>query len=64
MPAILSCWTDCGETFLTCHSEERSDEESLFFLEFSAERFLASLGTTRRGALLRKLQNQRGETEL
>ena len=30
----------------SCHSEEPSDEESLFFLAFSAERFLAPLGMT------------------
>ena len=30
----------------SCHSEERSDEESLCFLAFVEERFLASLGMT------------------
>jgi hypothetical protein len=39
-------FTICGKPPQNCHSEERSDEESLFFLAFSAERFLAPLGMT------------------
>jgi hypothetical protein len=48
-------FTACGKTPETCHSEERSDEESLFFLASSAERFLASLGMTGGEAFFRKL---------
>ena len=42
-------FTGYGKNPQTCHSEERSDEESLFFLAFRAERFLAPLGMTREG---------------
>ncbi len=38
-----------------CHSEERSDEESLFLLAFFKERFLASLGMTEPGAFFHSL---------
>src|SRR5713101_3133384 len=44
-----------GNTLEPCHSEERSDEESLLFLAFCAERFLASLGMTASMAFFRKL---------
>ena len=43
------------KTLQTCHSEERRDEESLFFLASSAEGFLASLGMTGGGAFFRSL---------
>ena len=45
----------CGKTHFVCHSEERSDEESLFLLAFFKERFLASLGMTEPGAFFRSL---------
>jgi len=45
----------CGKTHYACHSEERSDEESLFLLAFFKERFLASLGITEPGAFFRSL---------
>jgi hypothetical protein len=48
-------FTACGKTPQMCHSEERSDQESLCFLAFSAERFLASLGMTPGKAFFRNL---------
>jgi hypothetical protein len=52
--------TGCGKTHFVCHSEERSDEESLFLLAFFKERFLASLGMTEPGAFFRSLLTLRG----
>src|ERR1019366_7890784 len=45
----------CGKTHYAHHSEEGSDEKSLFLLAFFKERFLASLGMTEPGAFFRSL---------
>jgi hypothetical protein len=48
-------FSGCGTTPKSCHSEERSDEESLFLSAMNAERFLAPLGMTAGTPFLRKL---------
>jgi hypothetical protein len=55
VPLVKHDFRVCSKILQTCHSEERSDEESLLFLVFSAERFLALLGMTTGKTFFRKL---------